>query len=71
MKPICGICKKEIKGLMVLSPNLDETKRSICENCFKKLYQSKKLKDWKELLGENWGLLKRKVSLLSEKIINS
>jgi len=28
-------------------------------------------KDWKELLGENWGLLKRKVSLLSEKIINS
>jgi len=52
MKSICGICNKEIKCLMVLSPNLDVSKRCICDNCFKKLYQSKKLKDWKELLGD-------------------
>lgn len=41
----CGTCGEEIKGLAVMCPTLDETKRIRCEDCAMKDFDSKDM--WK------------------------
>jgi hypothetical protein len=51
-KIICGICKKEIKGLAVLSPTLNESERCMCPSCFKKKYPVNK-KELAKMIGDD------------------
>ena len=48
----CAFCKKEVKGLAVLSPTLNESERCMCPSCFKKKYPVNK-KELAKMIGDD------------------